>query len=131
MEQSEYERYQKASKQVKEIKGFYGHLTSYVIVLALLIYINLKFTPEYLWFIWTMLGWGIGLLFHGMRVFSWFPFLNKDWEEKKFDSLWKKIRTKINSIKYGKFRRTPLSGSVKKSQKSKRILYAFDCIYRD
>jgi hypothetical protein len=80
---SEYERYQKAKKQVKEIKGFYGHLTSYVIVLALLIYINLKYTPEYLWFIWTMFGWGIGLFFHAMRVFNWFPFLNKEWEERK------------------------------------------------
>ncbi len=80
---SEYERYQRALKQVKEIKGFYGHLTSYVIVLAILIYLNLKYTPEYLWFIWTLLGWGIGLLFHGIRVFNWFPFLNKDWEEKK------------------------------------------------
>ncbi len=80
---SEYERYQKAKKQVKEIKGFYGHLTSYVIVLALLIYINLKYTPEYLWFIWTMFGWGIGLFFHAMRVFNWFPFLNNEWEERK------------------------------------------------
>ncbi len=83
MEPSEYERYQRAQKQVKEIKGFYGHLTSYVIVLAILIYINLKYTPEYLWFIWTMLGWGIGLFFHAVRVFDWFPFLNKEWEEKK------------------------------------------------
>ncbi|MBK8601114.1 MAG: 2TM domain-containing protein [Flavobacterium sp.] len=80
---SEYERYQKAKKQVNEIKGFYGHLTSYVIVLAILIYINLKYTPEYLWFIWTMFGWGIGLFFHAVRVFDWFPFLNKDWEERK------------------------------------------------
>lgn len=80
---SEYEKYQKAKKQVNEIKGFYGHLTSYVIVLAILIYINLKYTPENLWFIWTMLGWGIGLFFHAMRVFNWFPFLNKEWEERK------------------------------------------------
>jgi 2TM domain len=80
---SKYERYQKASKQVREIKGFYGHLTSYVIVLAILIYLNLKYTPEYLWFIWTMLGWGIGLFSHAIRVFNWFPFLNKEWEERK------------------------------------------------
>jgi hypothetical protein len=80
---SEYERYQKAKKQVNEIKGFYGHLASYVIVLVILIYINLKYTPEYLWFIWTMFGWGIGLFFHAVRVFNWFPFLNKEWEERK------------------------------------------------
>lgn len=91
---SEYERYQKAQKQVKEIKGFYGHLTSYVIVLAILIYINLKYTPEYLWFIWTMLGWGIGLLFHAMRVFNWFTFLNKEWEERKIKQFMEEDKNK-------------------------------------
>ena len=91
---SEYERYQKASKQVKEIKGFYGHLTSYVIVLAILIYINLKYTPEYLWFIWTMLGWGIGLFFHAIRVFNWFPFLNKEWEERKIKQFMEEDKNK-------------------------------------
>jgi hypothetical protein len=30
-----------------------------------------------------MLGWGIGLFFHAMKVFNWFPFFNKEWEEKK------------------------------------------------
>ncbi|MFN9110444.1 MAG: 2TM domain-containing protein [Bacteroidota bacterium] len=78
-----YERYQKAKKQVKEIKGFYGHLTSYVIVVGLLMYLNLKYSPEYLWFLWTMFGWGLGLFFHAVRVFNWFPFLGKDWEERK------------------------------------------------
>ncbi len=91
---SEYERYQKAKKQVNEIKGFYGHLTSYVIVLVILIYINLKYTPEYLWFIWTMFGWGIGLFFHAVRVFNWFPFLNKEWEERKIKQFTDKDKNK-------------------------------------
>lgn len=94
MEPAEYERYQKALKQVKEIKGFYGHLTSYVIVLSILIYINLTYSPEYLWFIWTMLGWGIGLLFHAMRVFNWVPFLNKEWEERKIKQFMEEEKNK-------------------------------------
>jgi hypothetical protein len=79
----EYERYQKAKKQVEDIKGFYGHLASYVLVMGLLIFINLRYSPQYLWFVWSMLGWGIGLFFHAMKVFNWFPFFNKEWEEKK------------------------------------------------
>jgi hypothetical protein len=94
MEPTEYERYQKALKQVREIKGFYGHLTSYVIVLSILIYINLTYSPEYLWFIWTMLGWGIGLLFHAMRVFNWVPFLNKEWEERKIKQFMEEEKNK-------------------------------------
>ncbi len=80
---NDFERYQKAKKQVQEIKGFYSHLLSFVVVMIIIIYINLKYTPEVLWFIWTLLGWGIGVLLHGMRVFNFFPFFNKDWEEKK------------------------------------------------
>lgn len=79
----EYERYQEAAKKVKEIKGFYSHLTIYILVISLLIYINLKYTPQHIWFIWSAAGWGFGLLGHASKVFNWFPFLGKDWEEKK------------------------------------------------
>ena len=80
---TDFERYQKAKKQVQEVKGFYSHLASYIVVLIVIVYINLKYTPEILWFIWSMLGWGIGLIFHAMKVFNFFPFFNKDWESRK------------------------------------------------
>ncbi len=79
----EYERYQRAQKQVAEIKGFYGNLVSYILANIFMIFINLKYSPEYLWFFWPLLGWGVGLVFHGMKVFNYSPFLGKNWEEKK------------------------------------------------
>jgi hypothetical protein len=79
----EEERYYKARKRVEEIKGFYGNLISYVIVNVGLMVINLLTSPAHLWFFWPMLGWGIGVLFHGMKVFNYMPFFGKDWEEKK------------------------------------------------
>ncbi|TBX68812.1 2TM domain-containing protein [Flavobacterium silvisoli] len=81
--QQEYERYQQAKKKVEKIKGFYGNLISYIVVNLFLLFINLKYTPEELWFFWPMLGWGIGLAFHGMKAFDYTPFLGKDWEERK------------------------------------------------
>ncbi|MGL2963992.1 2TM domain-containing protein [Flavobacterium sp. RSB2_4_14] len=80
---NDYEKYQRAKKQVEQIKGFYSHLASFILVMAVLIFINLKYTPQYLWFFWTLFGWGIGLLFHAIRTFNFFPFLNSDWEERK------------------------------------------------
>ena len=45
--------------------------------------INLLTSPAYLWFFWPMLGWGIGVVFHGLKVFNYMPFLGKEWEEQK------------------------------------------------
>ncbi|HEX9151400.1 MAG TPA: 2TM domain-containing protein [Flavobacterium sp.] len=79
----EEERYFKAKKKVEEIKGFYGNLVAYIVVNIGLVAINLLTSPEHLWFYWPMLGWGIGVVFHGMKVFNYMPFIGKDWEEKK------------------------------------------------
>lgn len=88
MEQNKnYEKYQKALKQVQEIKGFYTHLFVYILVMIGLIYINLRFSPQYLWFLWSMGGWGIGLFFHGMKVFDYSPFLGKNWQEQKIKEI--------------------------------------------
>ena len=64
---NDIERYQIARKKVDEIKGFYDHLVSFVVVNLFLLFINLKYTPEYLWFFWSFISWGIGLFFHGMN----------------------------------------------------------------
>lgn len=80
---NEEERYYQAKKRVEEIKGFYGNLTAYVLVNIFLIVINLLYSPEYLWFFWPLLGWGIGVVFHAISVFQISPFFGKEWEERK------------------------------------------------
>jgi len=80
---TEEERYFKAKKRVDEIKGFYGNLTSYIVVNIGLMAINLTTSPQYLWFFWPLGWWGLGVLFHGLKVFNYMPFFNKDWEERK------------------------------------------------
>lgn len=94
----DFERYQKAKKQVQEVKGFYSHLASYIVVMIVIVYINLKYTPEILWFIWSMLGWGIGLFFHAMKVFNFFPFFNKDWESRKIKQFMEEEKDSKNKL---------------------------------
>jgi hypothetical protein len=48
--------------------GFFFHFSAYVLVNAILIAVNLIFTPDRLWFYWPLLGWGIGILAHGLAV---------------------------------------------------------------
>tara|TARA_R110000868_G_scaffold51116_12_gene162431 strand:+ start:2637 stop:2960 length:324 start_codon:yes stop_codon:yes gene_type:complete len=84
------ERYFKAKKEVDKIKGFYGNLVSYIIVNIGLLILNLVTSPDYLWFFWPLLGWGVGVFFHGMKVFNYMPFLGKDWEEQKIKEFMEK-----------------------------------------
>ena len=49
--------------------GFYIHLAVYVLVNLLLLAINLQATPERLWFLWPLCGWGVGIICHGGSVF--------------------------------------------------------------
>ncbi|MBT2621505.1 MULTISPECIES: 2TM domain-containing protein [Chryseobacterium] len=75
--------YEKAAKRVKELKGFYGNLTSYCLIIPFLLALNLLTSPTHLWFYWPMLGWGMGLVAHGINVFG----IGKDWEENKIKEL--------------------------------------------
>ncbi len=54
------------SKGPLESTGFRIHFFAYVLVNALLIAINLLLTPHTLWFYWPLLGWGIGIVAHGL-----------------------------------------------------------------
>jgi hypothetical protein len=82
--------YRKAQKKVEDIKGFYGNLTSYIVVNIGLAALNLITSPSHLWFLYPAIGWGIGVAIHGMSVFNYMPFLGNDWEEKKIRELMEK-----------------------------------------
>ncbi|MCM5663669.1 2TM domain-containing protein [Galbibacter mesophilus] len=75
-------RYKRAKERVDAIKGFYGNLTAYLIVIPCLAWLNYK-TTDFPWVIFPTLGWGIGLLTHGMQAYGYNPLWGKDWEERK------------------------------------------------
>lgn len=49
--------------------GFYIHATVYLMVNAALYAINDRYTPSVAWNVWPLMGWGLGLAFHGLAVF--------------------------------------------------------------
>ncbi len=73
----------KAKKRVKKVKEFYIHLIIYICVNSFLIIVNLLNSSSGYWFIFPLLGWGIGLLSHAAGTFNFIPFLNRDWENRK------------------------------------------------
>jgi transcriptional regulator with XRE-family HTH domain len=74
-----------AFAQVRKLKGFYLHLAQYVVVVTLLLGINLWTRPQYLWVGWVAMGWGIGVLFHGLRVFERYSPFGAEWEKKQVE----------------------------------------------
>lgn len=89
---SEEERYLRAQKKIKEIKGFYAHLFWYVVVNLFLSFggafrqlfrgedmdFDFHFGFSSVWFFW-----GIGLAFHWFGVFGKNIVFSKDWEDRK------------------------------------------------
>lgn len=90
---SEQERYRRAEKRVKDIKGFYWHLFWYLLVNIFLTFGSAigNFVSDgqfemgdihignfAVWFFW-----GIGLVAHWLNVFGKNIVFSRDWEERK------------------------------------------------
>ena len=90
---NEQDAYYRAKKHVEEIKGFYGNLISYCLVIPFLMFINYKTYWDFQWFWFPMLGWGMGIIFHGFSVFGY----GKTWEERKIKELLEKEQQQNNN----------------------------------
>ena len=93
---TEENKYLRAKKRVDNLKGFYSNLLAYCLVIPFLIFINLMTVPEYLWFWYPLIGWGIGICFHAFGVFNYKFGFGKDWEERKI----KEFMDKDNNTKF-------------------------------
>ena len=89
-EYDENNAYYRAKKRVEELKGFYGNLISYCCVIPFLIFINLRYSPEFQWFWFSAGGWGFGLIMHALKVFGY----SSNWEERKIQEILSKENTK-------------------------------------
>lgn len=85
----EDKRYEKAKERVEAIKGFYGNLTAYCLVIPCLAWLNYS-TTSFPWVIFPTLGWGFGVMMHGMEAYDYNPLWGKRWEEKKIRELMEK-----------------------------------------
>ena len=91
------QKYIRAKKRVEELKGYYWHLTVYIVVNTIISVFKVvddsnngsegieealfDFDNFSLW-----LWWGIGIAFHTYKVFgARLLFMNRDWEDRKIE----------------------------------------------
>lgn len=98
------ERRQRAKKRVKAIKGFYGHLWTYLIVNVIMVFVYIWVTQDllpdvthpnfYNWlemnFIMMPILWGIVLVFQGLYVYRRKLGFLKRWEERQLQKILQK-----------------------------------------
>lgn len=101
-------KYARAKKKVEDIKGFYRHLTVYLIINTVIIVVRLGvFNADRVGFEiphWTIFTtpffWGIGLLFHGLWVFSDKFTSFKKWEERKIREFMEEEEQEQSNLKF-------------------------------
>jgi hypothetical protein len=86
------EAYRKAEHRVRAKMGFYIHFCIYVGVNLMLYFINRgTLGPDgYQWFVWPLLGWGVGVFFHFMGVFIFSGGIKERMIQKELDRQKKK-----------------------------------------
>ncbi len=98
IEFTEEEKYIRAKKKVKEIKGFYIHFLIYLGV-NIFIFISKFVSDGGFSFLWelgsygTWFFWGIGVFFHGFGVFGMDVILGKQWEDHKIKEIMNRDKT--------------------------------------
>ncbi len=86
-ENLENSKYIRAVERVEKLKEFYKSLASFVIIIPFLIFINLRYSPEFQWFWFPMIGWSIGLVSDWLAANNYSIFLGRNWEEKKIKEM--------------------------------------------
>ena len=70
---------QTAQSRAKAKVEFRIHIINYFVINTILAVINLTLTPEYIWFKWPLLGWGIGIILHALNVYCFENTRNKNY----------------------------------------------------
>ena len=89
---TEEQIYEEAKKRVEAKRGFFSHLIVYVCVNIFLIIVwAFPAGGGFPWFLFPLVGWGIGLLFHGLGVFVFDRKTNKAAIEKEAERIRKEL----------------------------------------
>ncbi|MBW2938224.1 2TM domain-containing protein [Aureisphaera sp. CAU 1614] len=111
MEPKSYKKYEEAQKRIKQIKGVYGHIIIFLVVVPLVFIVRFFVLPAYgivseekgfnNWLNWNTyifpVMWLMAIGIHALTVFK--PKSIKNWEDKKIEELIQKEEEEIQTWK--------------------------------
>lgn len=74
-----------AIEYVQELKAFYTHAAVFGVGMIGIFIVNLMTSPGYLWAIWALLGWGMGIAIHAVTVFGVNGTFGAEWERRQIE----------------------------------------------
>lgn len=104
MEVKATDKYIRARERVKEIKGFYVHAGIYIVInllILVILFMDSQQEGKSFWVLanfFTLIFWGMGLIFHALQVFKRNLLFGRSWEERMIRKFMKEDEdnTKIN-----------------------------------
>ena len=75
--------FDRAAERVDKKIKFYRNFMAYVLVNAFLAVINFLFTPEYLWVLFPIFFWGIGVVTDFLKAFVFADAFGEDYRQRK------------------------------------------------
>ena len=79
-------KYMRAKKRVNDLKGFYGSLVAYIVVIPFLITLNYNTSWQFQWFWFPAFGWGLGLVIGAFNIYG----IGGNWEDRKIREIMEK-----------------------------------------
>lgn len=76
---------EEAFQHVRRLKRFYLHLMQYIAVVSVIAVINYFVSSHYMWVVWMAIGWGSGVLIHGLTVFQPTAIFGPAWERQQVE----------------------------------------------
>ncbi len=75
----------RAFRDVRKLRGFYLHLIQYVVIIGGLAIFDAFTSPGRWWVQWPAMGWGIGILAHGLGVWRGNRLFGPAWERQQIE----------------------------------------------